>query len=125
MNNLISNRVASIIYALTMAVFGVNHFMKADAMGGMVPSYMPGDGTIWVYITGAALVAAALAIIINKYVKLAAGLLAVMLIIFVFTMHLPAAMSDNEMEKTMGLISFLKDTGLAMAAVMIANNSKH
>jgi len=125
MNNLISNRAASIIYALTMAVFGVNHFMKAGAMGGMVPSYMPGDGTIWVYITGAALVAAALAIIINKYAKLAAGMLAVMLIIFVFTLHLPAAMSDNEMEKTTGLISLLKDTGLAMAAIMIANNAKH
>ena len=108
-----------------MAVFGVNHFLKADAMGGMVPSYMPGDGSIWVYITGACLVAAALAIIINKYAKLAAGLLAVLLIVFVFTMHLPAAMSDNEVEKTMGIISLLKDVGLAMGAIMIANNSKN
>jgi len=124
MSNLIPSRVAAIIYALVVVVFGVNHFMNADKMGGAVPSYMPGSGTIWIYITGGAFVAAGLAIIINKFAKIACYLLALMLLIFVFGIHLQMAMSSEEMIKTMGMTNLLKDLALAMGAILIGNMSK-
>lgn len=114
MKAFIPSKVAEILFALVIGIFGVAHFMKTDMMTPMIPSYMPGDASIWIYITGAALVLAAIAIIIDKYKTMACYLLAAMLIVFVLTLHLQPAMDGN-----MG--NLLKDTGLAMAAILIGN----
>lgn len=116
MKSLFPTRFAEIIYALTMGFFGVLHFMNADAMSGMIPDYMPADGTIWIYITGAGFIAAALAIIINKFKRPACYLLALMLLLFVFMLHLQPAMDGNPG-------SLLKDLALAMAAIIIGNGT--
>ena len=99
------------MFALPMAIFGVMHFMNADAMAGMAPG-----GAIMVYITGAALIAAAISMLIGKLDKLAAVLLGVMLLLFI----IPHAqgMADNPME--MGNI--LKNIALAGGAFMYANS---
>lgn len=109
-------RLAEMGYALIMGFFGVSHFMNVDEMSGVIPEYMPADGTIWVYITGGALIAAALAILINKFKMAACYLLAVLLLIFVFTLQLQPALNGNPGQ-------LLKDTGLAMAAIIIGNGS--
>jgi putative oxidoreductase len=90
--------------------------MHADMMGGVVPDFMPGEAKIWVYVTGAGLIAAALAIIADKFKRIACYLLAIMLLIFVITLHLKPAMDGN-------LTNLLKDSALAMAAIIIGNNS--
>ena len=116
MKSIIPTRVAEMLFALVIGTFGVQHFMHADMMGGMVPSFMPADAKIWVYVTGAGLILAAIAILINKFKMMACYLLALMLLIFVFTLHLKPAMDGN-------LGALLKDTGLAMVAIIIGNNS--
>ena len=73
---------ARLLYAIPMAIFGLFHFMNGSQMAGMVPSFIPG-GIFWVYLTGLALVLAAVAIIIQKQARLASLLLAAMLILFV------------------------------------------
>ena len=83
MKPLISSKIAGIIYALATGTFGVLHFMNVDAMKASVPDYMPGDGSIWIYFTGACMILAAIAIIINKFTRLACYLLAAMFLIFV------------------------------------------
>jgi putative oxidoreductase len=117
MKSPLASRLAEIIFALAMGFFGVLHFMNVDAMSGLVPDFMPADGKIWIYITGAGLIAAALAIIINKFKRPACYLLAIMLLIFVFALQLKPAMDGNPG-------SLLKDTALAMAAIIIANRHK-
>ena len=114
MKSFLLTRLAEIFFALAIGFFGVLHFMNVDEMSGLIPDYMPGDGTLWIYITGGGLIAAALAIIINKFKTPACYLLAIMLLIFVFTLHLQPALDGN----TGGL---LKDTALAMAAIIIGN----
>jgi uncharacterized membrane protein len=114
MKSFFPTRLAEIIYALVMGTFGVLHFMNADTMSGMIPEFMPADGKIWIYITGGAFIAAALAIIINKFKTPACYLLALMLLVFVFTLHLQPAMDGNPGQ-------LLKDTALAMAAIIIGN----
>ena len=116
MKSFFPTRLAEMLYALIMGFFGVSHFMNADIMSGMIPDFMPGDGKIWIYITGAALIAAALAILINKFKTTACYLLAILLLIFVFTLHLKPAMDGNP-------AMLLKDAGLAMAAIIIGNRS--
>ena len=114
MKSFFPTRLAEIIYALVMGFFGVLHFMNADTMSGMIPDYMPGDGKIWIYVTGAAFIAAALAILINKFKTVACYLLAAMLLIIVFAIQLKPAMDGDPGQ-------LLKDTGLAMAAILIGN----
>ncbi len=108
-------RIAEILFAFIMGAFGVLHFMNVDVMSGLVPDSIPGDGKLWIYITGAGLIAAALAMIINKAKRPACYLLAAMLLIFVFTVHLKSAMDGNPGQ-------LLKDAALAMAAIIIGNN---
>ncbi len=108
------------LYAIPMAIFGIMHFMNADAMAEMAPF----GGAIMVYITGLALVAAAVSIIIGKMDKLASLLLALMLLIFVFSMHLPGVMSGDEAQMMTAMPALLKDTALAGAALMYASMAK-
>ena len=56
------------LYAIPMAIFGIMHFMFADAMAGMAPG-----GKFMVYFTGLALVLAGVSMVIGKYDKLAAS----------------------------------------------------
>ncbi len=114
MKPFIPSRIPEIIFALVIGTFGVLHFKNAAMMGGMVPAYLPGDGKIWVYISGAAMLLAAIAIITGIAKTLACYLLAVLLLIFVFMFHLKPAMEGN-----MG--NLLKDTAMAMCAILIGN----
>jgi uncharacterized membrane protein len=116
MKSPLATRLAEILFAVAMGFFGVLHFRNVDMMSSMIPDYMPGDGKVWIYITGSGLIAAALAIIINKFKTPACYLLAVMLLVFVFTLHLQPALDGNPG-------SLLKDTALAMAAIIIGNRS--
>jgi uncharacterized membrane protein len=79
-------------------MFGVSHFTQAEKMAGMVP--VPG-GVFWVYFTGVAMLAAAVGIITN------------------FNMR-----AQNEAQRMMPMISFLKDLGLAGGAWAIARLMK-
>lgn len=120
--NVLTGSVARILYGLPFGIFGLLHFMNANAMAGMVP--IPG-GIFWIYLTGLALLAASVSIIIEKYTRLACILLGVMLLIFVLSMHLPGvigAASEQAMQSSM--TNLLKDTALAGGAWILAGNYK-
>jgi putative oxidoreductase len=120
MNNASISRIGTILYALVIGFFGINHFLNASGMAPMVPTFFHG-GIFWVYLTGTALVAAAIAILINKQTRLAGLLLALFLLIIVLTIHLPAVMhAPDEAASRFPLTNLIKDTGLAAAALMIA-----
>ena len=114
MKPLIPSRIAEIIFALVFIVFGILHFKNAGAMGHGVPSYMPGDGKIYIYLTGAVMILAGIGIIMVFHKTLLCYLLAAVLIIFVLAVHLKPAMDGN-------LTNFLKDTAMAMGAIIIGN----
>ena len=104
------------LYIIPIAVFGLMHMTSASQMTGMVPDWMPMKLVI-VYITGLALIAVAVALIINKKAKLAMTLLGVMLLLFVVLIHLMAVIGGDQMAMAM----VLKDTALAGAAFFIAS----
>ncbi len=110
---------AKYIFALPFLVFGAMHLMMADNMAGLVPAYVPG-GVLWVYLTGLALVAASLAIMVGKMAKLASFLLGVLMLVFAFTIHLAAVVGGDQM--AMG--SFLKDMALAGAAFFYSGKAE-
>ena len=79
--------------AVPMAVFGAQHFTAAIFVARLVPSWIPWH-LFWTYFVGVALISAALSIVTGKHARLAAGLLAIMLCLFVALMHIPALASD-------------------------------
>lgn len=117
------SRVAIVLLALVMLVFGIYHFVYPENLVGYLPMFIP-KSNLWVYIPGAAFILAAIAFILNKKVKMAAYLLAVLLIIFVLTIHLPGFLSAGDPElRQSELINLLKDTAIAAFALHIAANS--
>lgn len=105
--------VGRYLFAIPFGIFGILHFMNAGAMAGMVP--IPG-GVLWVYLTGAALIAAAAAIMSGKMGALASQLLAVFLLLTAFTVHLPALMGGDQN----AMSQVLKDLALAGGALVLS-----
>ncbi|HRN92776.1 MAG TPA: hypothetical protein PLS87_10175 [Ferruginibacter sp.] len=123
MGKMSNHRLACVVFALIMGLFGIFHLFYADNMAKKVPDYVPG-GVIWVYITGTGFILFALAILLNKYTKLACYSLAAMLLIFIFTIHVPMVVSgENEFVKQEALLMMLKDIGLTIAALLVGYNS--
>ena len=112
MKAFIPTRLAEVIFALIIAYFGYWHFTHADAMGKNVPGFIPGPGSLWIYITGAVFILAAIGILADLKKVLACYLLAGMLLLFALTVHL-----DNH-------IDALKDAALAMCALIIGSGKK-
>jgi uncharacterized membrane protein len=123
MTQRIISRVAIYLLSVVMIVFGYYHIQHPRNMLVFVPDNLPG-GITWVYVVGIAFILAAIAFIFNKFVKLAAYLLALMLFLFVLTVHLPNynQAGDAEMKQT-ALISLLKDLALAAFALHIAGSA--
>jgi len=119
------SRIAVIILAIVLATFGVFHFLHPSNMLVFVPEFLPG-GIAWVYVVGIAFILVAIALIVHKQVKLASYLLALMLIVFVLTVHLPNFLHSGDPDmRQQSLVSLLKDSALAVFALYIAGNSKN
>lgn len=115
--NVLTTTVAKYLFALPFAVFGLMHFINAQAMAGMVP--IPG-GVFFVYLTGLALILATVSIIIGKKTKLATLLLGIMLLVFALSIHLVSVIGGD----MTSLGQFLKDTSLAGAAFFYSGQAK-
>lgn len=120
---LITSQIARYLFAIPFIVFGILQFMNGPEMAKNILPDWPA-GTFFVYLAGAALVGAGLSMILRKYEKLATFLLGLMLLIFVFTLHLPAFLgAQEEMAKQFAMTSMLKDVALAGGAFMASRLS--
>ncbi|MXV51553.1 DoxX family membrane protein [Pedobacter sp. HMF7647] len=118
MNQIIPPAVLRALFALPFVVFGVFHFMNASQMQAAVPSYLP-QPIFWVYGTGVCMILGGIALIINKFAKLAGYLLGLLLLSFIIMVHVPGLMKGDQME----IIAILKDFSLMAGAMFIANFS--
>jgi len=124
MKNLISTRVAIIIFALIIGFFGANNILHAKDMASNVPSFLPAS-KIFVYISGTGFLLAAVAFILDRYAKLAGYLLALLLLIIVFSVDVPGIVRATGIPiKMLWITNMLKDAALAMAAILIADISR-
>ncbi|MDH5717536.1 MAG: DoxX family membrane protein [Spirochaetia bacterium] len=109
--------IARVVFAVPMGFFGVSHFLKAGNMTGMVPQWLPYP-IAWVYFTGACLIAAAIGIAVNKKGRMAAFLLAILILSFVLFVHVPGL--SDEARKQFAMISLMKDIAIIGGALTLA-----
>lgn len=79
--------------ALPLVVFGIQHFMFAEFVVNLVPTWMP-ERLFWTYFAGVALFAAGIGIIFNILSHLAATLLGLMIFAWILVLHIPRALGD-------------------------------
>ncbi|PHN04274.1 DoxX family protein [Flavilitoribacter nigricans] len=103
--------IGKYLYAVPFAIFGFFHMTNAATFNEMIG---PPGGVAMIYITGICLLAASVSMLIGKFDKLAAVLLALMLILFALIIHLPNAMNGDAGQ-------LLKDIALAGGALMYAS----
>lgn len=84
--------MARILYGLCPLVFGLSHFVYAQAASAMVPAWIPSP-LVWTYFTGTAHVAAGMAILSGVLAQLAVRLLALMTLSFVLLIHIPGVVA--------------------------------
>lgn len=125
MNQHIISRIAIYILAAVMFYFGIRHLLYPDVLVVTVPDFLPG-GKFWVYLTGVAFILAAFSFFVNIWVRTAAYLLALLLFVIVFTIHLPNYIETaDKAYQQMALTNLLKDAALAAFALYIASNARH
>jgi len=109
--------IGRILFAIPFALFGINHFLMMDYYLGMLTSFIP-LGAYTIILTGIMLIATSISIIMKKLIKLSTMGLAVLLFIFIVTIHIPHLF--NETDKTTIIIALLKDISLMGGSLMIA-----
>jgi len=106
-----------ILFAIPFAIFGINHFLMMDYYVGMLTSFVP-LGAYTIILTGIMLIVASISIISKKFVKFSTLMLALLLFVFIVTIHIPHLFVDSD--RTATLIALLKDISLMGGSLMIA-----
>lgn len=104
------------LFALPLLAFGAFHLMGANQMAEQM---QPPLGAIGVYVSGIAMILAAVSVFIGKYDKLAMVLTALLMIIYVVAIHVPGLSGPMAQ---MSQVSILKDIMLAGGALMYAHS---
>ncbi len=98
--------IGRIFVAISLVVFGVQHFIYGGFVATLVPAFMPGR-LFWAYFVGVAFFAAAIGIFTRMLARPAATMLGVMFFLFVVLLHIPRIIgnSSNENEWTSGFVA--------------------
>jgi uncharacterized membrane protein len=95
-----------VFVAISLIVFGVQHFIYGGFVATLVPAFMPGR-LFWAYFVGVAFVAAAVGIFTKMLARPAATMLGVMFFLFVLLLHIPRIIgkSSDGNEWTSGFVA--------------------
>src|SRR5207245_10194719 len=101
-----SQMLGRLLVAVSLIVFGIQHFMYGGFVAGLVLAFMPGR-LFWAYFIGAAFIAAAAGILYKMLARPAATMLGVMFFLFVVLLHIPRIIgkSGDGNEWTSGFVA--------------------
>src|SRR5258708_32450148 len=83
-----------IFVAISLVVFGVQHFIYGGFVATLVPAFMPGR-LFWAYFVGVAFVAAAAGIFTGMLARPAATMVGGIIFLFVSVLHLPRILGQS------------------------------
>lgn len=79
--------VGRLLFAAALVVVGVQHFLYAVFIATLIPHWIPGH-LFWAYFVGVVFIAAALSLATKIQGRLAASLLGLMFLLWVFILHI-------------------------------------
>jgi uncharacterized membrane protein YphA (DoxX/SURF4 family) len=112
-------RVARVLYGLSLIPFGLAHFMYVDATTVLIPSWLPWH-VGWAYFTGAAFIAAGLAVATGVCARLAAALSTLQMASFGLIVWVPRVIAGTVSEFQRG--EFITTFVLMAGAWMVADS---
>jgi uncharacterized membrane protein len=112
-------RIARRLYGLSMIPFGLAHFMYLDATTVLIPDWLPGHVAL-AYLTGAAFIAAGLAVCVGVLAYPAAALSALQMGLFTLIVWVPRMLTGNVTEFQRG--EFVSSCALTAGAWVVAES---
>lgn len=116
----------AIVFGIFLVVCGVQHFVYADFVVRMIPAWLPGH-QLWAYLTGAALIAGGIGVVIPATARLAALMTGLMIFLWVVFLHVPRAIAmPQEPGETAAIFEALaiSGTGLLLSTCRSPRNGE-
>jgi len=109
-----------LFFSITMASFGTDHFLYAERLSNIVPSYFP-DRVFWMYLTGVVLLGAGISIALNIRRGAVALLFSVTLFMWVILLHIPRVIADPFGSRANEISSVFDALAFCGTAIIIAS----
>ncbi len=85
------------LFALSLLVFGILHFVYGEYIATLIPVWMPAH-LFWAYFIGVGFTATAISLFFSFFVPFSASLLAVMFFLWVIVLHAPRTFAAPHIE---------------------------
>jgi len=114
------SKIGLYLFAFSMLIFGVQHYMYAPYIATLIPAWMPAH-LFLTYFTGTAFIAAAIAIASGIQARLGAALLGLMFLLWTVLLHAPRVFAHihNKDELTSLFVA------LAMSGVLLLSRERY
>jgi uncharacterized membrane protein len=98
---------------------GIQHFLWAKYVAQLVPAWIPGAG-FWTYFAGVALIAGGVGLLIRPTARLAAGLTALMIFLWLILLHIPRSLANvHDANEGTAVFEALAIAGIALLLATI------
>ena len=109
----------TVFFSVMLIVFGIEHFLYAEFVQGLVPDWIPAH-LFWTYFAAVALVGAGVGIILRIKLKQIAMLTGIMIFIWFLILHIPRAAAAPVTDQGNELTSVWESLGFSGVAFVLA-----